>query len=151
MPLYARILAQKPPNIAWGVTFAAIAAYLLKPVALHMPLPAVGFVTGLAGVLLLLRAWWLFRSADIGIRPTDPTESLVLDDVFGLSRHPMYLGMLTMLLGVALATGALSFYLAAALLWAILDVVFCRFEEAKLVRRFGLPYRRYMDRVRRWL
>jgi protein-S-isoprenylcysteine O-methyltransferase Ste14 len=63
----------------------------------------------------------------------------------------MYLGMALMLLGVAIATGGLPFYLAALGFFLIIDFVFCPFEEQKLARAFGAEFARYRGSVRRWL
>jgi protein-S-isoprenylcysteine O-methyltransferase Ste14 len=50
---------------------------------------------------------------------------LVTHEVFSFSRNPMYLGMLLMLVGIAMATGGMAFY--------------------------GESYAAYARRVRRWL
>ena len=145
------LLAHKPPRIAWVLTLIALAIHLCAPRALHAPSPVTGVVLGGLGFVVMLRGWWLFRQAGIGICPTDPTDSLVENDVYRVSRHPMYLGMVSMLFGLAAATGALEFYVSAFVLWAVLDRVFADFEEQKLEARFGHRYRRYARRVRRWL
>jgi protein-S-isoprenylcysteine O-methyltransferase Ste14 len=62
----------------------------------------------------------------------------------------MYLGMLIMLTGVAVFMGTLPFYVATATLFAILNFVFCPYEEDKLARTFGRSHEQYRQRVRRW-
>ena len=145
------LLSYRPPRIAWTLTLFALTVHLWAPHALHAPMPATGIALGGLGFAIMLRGWWLFRRAGIGICPTDPTESLILHDVYRVTRHPMYLGMVLMLLGLASATGALEFYVSAAVLWVVLDRVFAGFEERKLEARFGERYRRYALEVRRWL
>ena len=99
----------------------------------------------------MLRAWWLFRREATAICPTATTTALVTDDVFRLTRNPMYLGIVLMLLGVAFASGGVAFYVAALAFFLIIDSVFCPFEEQKLRRAFGEEYASYATRVRRWL
>ena len=63
----------------------------------------------------------------------------------------MYLGIVLMLLGVALATGSVPCYIAALSFFLIIDFVFCPFEEKKLEQAFGSRFRDYRGAVRRWL
>ena len=63
----------------------------------------------------------------------------------------MYLGIVLILLGPAVAFGGLAYYVAALSFWLIIDIVFCPFEEAKLERDFPVGFAQYRNRVRRWL
>jgi protein-S-isoprenylcysteine O-methyltransferase Ste14 len=104
-----------------------------------------GFVTGLSGVLT-------FRQADTTINPLKPHAStLVTRGVYAMSRNPMYLGGLIMLLGWA-------FFLLNALAFVLLPAYVLyinRFqiqpEERVLASLFGETYVAYQARARRWL
>ncbi len=85
------------------------------------------------------------------ICPTAHTSLLITDDVFRLTRNPMYLGIVLMLLGAALGSGGLFTYLAALTFFLIIDAVFCPYEEHKLSQSFGEDFADYRHRVRRWL
>jgi protein-S-isoprenylcysteine O-methyltransferase Ste14 len=63
----------------------------------------------------------------------------------------MYLGMIFMLLGIAALTGGWLFYVVGVVYALILNNVFCRFEESKLLDQYGDEYVNYAARVRRWL
>jgi protein-S-isoprenylcysteine O-methyltransferase Ste14 len=63
----------------------------------------------------------------------------------------MYLGMMTMLFGLALTLGTLPFYAVAVSFFLIIETTFCPYEEAKLTTAFGESFSRYATRVRRWL
>jgi len=76
---------------------------------------------------------------------------LITDDVFALSRNPMYFGMLMMLLALAVFFGSLPFYFAVSIYFIVLNNAFCPYEEQKLARKFGSAYTTYQTRVRRWL
>ena len=151
MNIHQRILSHRPPRIAMTLLAAATLIWLLYPHTLHAPLVIAAVVTGLAGFAIMMRAWWLFRRAHIGICPTDPTNQLLCHDVYSLSRHPMYLGILLMLLAAALFTGEAAFYAVLVINFFVLNNVFCRFEERKLEQKFGRQYREYRRRVSRWL
>ena len=109
-----------------------------------------GLLLGVAGFLLMMRAWWLFRRAATPICPTDNARVLLTGDVYGITRNPMYLGMVMMTLGFATAFGSAPFYAAALLLFAILNFVFCPYEERRLHTAFP-GFAGYAARVRRWI
>ena len=151
MNIHDRLLAHKPPQIAWGLILGALVVYLWSPSLLHPPLPLAGALAFVVGLAVMLRGWWLFKRYDVGICPTDETTTLIVHDIYALTRHPMYLGMLLMLAGLALGSGALPFYAAAVIHGVVLNWIFCEFEERKLEARFGPRYVDYKRRVRRWL
>ncbi|MFL6192698.1 MAG: methyltransferase family protein, partial [Thermoanaerobaculia bacterium] len=66
-------------------------------------------------------------------------------------RNPMYLGMTLLYLGLALWIGTLwPLPLLPVALWATQRYVIAR-EERYLEAKFGDDYRRYKERVRRWI
>jgi protein-S-isoprenylcysteine O-methyltransferase Ste14 len=147
------MLAYKPPRIAMTLLLTAGALQLAAPSIWPAvaALPASGFVVGALGFGVMLRAWWLFRRRSTAICPTAKTTSLVTDDVYRLTRDPMYLGIILMLLGVSVTTGCVPCLVASLFFFLIIDFVFCPFEEAKLEQAFGNDYARYRNAVRRWL
>lgn len=145
------LLRLRPPRIAMGLTFIATAAQLLLPLALHAGLPIAGSALAVAGLALMIRAWWLFRQVGTAICPTERATTLVTGDVFALSRNPMYLGIVLMILAPGVGTGQLAYYFAAGACCLILDRVFCPYEERRLAELFGNTYTTYSRRVRRWV
>lgn len=148
-----RMLNYRPPRIAMSLLLVASAFELGLP-ALSSILPATplgGGLLALLGCSLMLRAWWLFRTRETAICPTATTTTLITDDVYRLTRNPMYLGIVLLLLGPAVAVGGIAYYAAALAFWLIVDFTFCPFEEAKLARDFPFAFEKYRNRVRRWL
>ncbi len=148
-----RILRFKPPRIALSLLAGAILLHIIAPntwPSLPSSAPAGGFFAML-GLGIMLRAWWLFRTRDTAICPTAETRVLITDDVYRLTRNPMYLGIVMLLAGVAVAVGSPPYYIAAVTFFVIVDFAFCPFEEAKLHEDFGVAFDRYCYRVRRWL
>ncbi len=148
-----RIIDYRPPKIAQ--------AFLLIAALLHWATPLAGFhiysnhalaiVLGGAGFTVMMWGWGLFKKHRVSLCPTADTERLIDDGIYRYTRNPMYLGIVTMLLAVAIFVGSLVFYLAFAGYFVVIDAVFCRYEENKLLESFGDRYRRYRKRVRRWL
>jgi protein-S-isoprenylcysteine O-methyltransferase Ste14 len=120
-----------------------------------VPAPARYWVGGLiaAAAILGLGLWSvvLFRRSGQHENPWKPTVAIVERGPFRVSRNPMYLQMVLVCVGAAVAFMnvwilALTPLCAWALQrWAILP------EEAYLERKFGDGYRAYKKRVRRWI
>jgi len=94
-----------------------------------------------------------FRRVRTTVNPTRPDEASVLvsTGIYRVTRNPMYVGLLLVLVAWAV-------FLASA--WALLGVAgfvlyMNRFqiapEERALSRLFGSEYASYKARVRRWL
>lgn len=146
-----RVLRFRPPRIALALVVIAMILHSLLPVVLHASMPVPAALTGVLGFVLMMRAWWLFRQAGTAIRPTDTSTTLITNDIYGLSRNPMYLAVTLMLGALALYSGAVMAYAATLANFAILNRHFVPFEEQKMRLQFGEEFRRYEQRVRRWL
>jgi protein-S-isoprenylcysteine O-methyltransferase Ste14 len=150
MSLQDRLVGLRPPRIAMALVAAAASLHLLFPLAILQPSWTGGLLLGSAGFAIMLRAWWLFRRVATPICPTDHATTLLTDDVYRFTRNPMYLGMIMIVLGIAVAVGTAPFYAAAVALFGILNFVFCPFEERRL--RAAFPgFDAYAAGVRRWI
>ena len=148
-----RMLQYRPPRIALALVLAAAALHFTAR-ALSPSIPSslhAGVMLSILGFGIMLRAWWLFRKAQTAICPTAATTTLITGDIYRFTRNPMYLGIVLMLLGLAVATGGIFFYVAVMLFFVIIDHTFCPYEEQKLRRAFGASFARYAQEVRRWL
>ena len=115
-------------------------------------------VIALASVVLAIGfAIFLWCVADFVMRgrgtpdPNRPPTELVVHGLFGVVRNPMYVGVLTMIVGDAILF--LSPWLAA---WAmaaavVFHVRVMSYEEPTLARTFGASWETYRARVPRWL
>jgi len=104
--------------------------------------------TAVIALGLAFSAWGIltFRGVGTEVQPSSPTnKALVTYGPYALTRNPMYVGMVTITLGVALLVGA------PALLFLLDNFIIIPFEEAKMERQFGDAYRAYKARVRRWI
>lgn len=83
--------------------------------------------------------------------PTDPPKKFVVLGPYRYVRNPMYIGNLTLAVGVGIfiASGT---YLIYALVLAIVTHFYIVFsEEPQLVRRFGQDYLDYCKTTNRWI
>lgn len=131
----------------WGISQAA--PWLRFELPAHSWLAAVlvstGFATGTAGVVT-------FRRARTTVNPMKHhASSLVTSGVYTISRNPMYLGGLIMLLGwgVQLSNGLAFVCLPLYVLF--INRFQIQPEERALTLSFGAAYTAYTARARRWL
>jgi len=106
----------------------------------------VGLFPGIQGILAFLKRKTTFNP----MAPDDAT-TLVTEGIYRLSRNPMYLGLLFLLLGLAVYWGTLTaFAVLPAFVWYMNEFQI-KPEEDSLRRVFGQPYEDYLTRVRRWI
>jgi protein-S-isoprenylcysteine O-methyltransferase Ste14 len=92
-----------------------------------------------------------FSSAATPVQGTKPTRTLVTTGIHSWSRNPIYLGMFLVYGGVGLAVRSPWILILALPLAVTIRYGVVAREEAYLERRFGVAYRDYKARVRRWL
>ena len=134
---------------------------VLVTLALHFMLPeerTVGWeqVIGLllvavgAGVSSFAAA--IFQARETTRKPWGEPTKFVEQPPFTWTRNPMYLGLTTTLLGLAIFFGSIAMLLLAApVFFAVIDRLVIPREEETMERIFGQDYVAYKDRVRRWL
>lgn len=144
-----------PPAVAvllagamWGISLVAplleVPAFIRVVAAVTIALAGGGF--SLAGVIS-------FRRARTTVNPMKPetTSSLVCSGIYRVTRNPMYVGLLLVLVAWAVFLSS-----AWALLGPLTFVLYInRFqiapEERVLSAMFGTGYSAYKSRVHRWL
>ncbi|HEX9532461.1 MAG TPA: isoprenylcysteine carboxylmethyltransferase family protein [bacterium] len=126
--------------------------YLLPLVRwLDWPWRGVGAVPLAGGLLMGLWAVGHFRRRDTTIIPFEQSSSLILEGPYRLSRNPIYLSMVLVLLGVWLLLGSLSPALVVLLFVWWISTRFIVKEEQYLETQFGRNYLEYKENVRRWV
>ena len=144
-----------PPLVMVTVALLMLATANLMP-SLTFALPGKGLWTALTGVLGIAVAGagvLAFRRANTTVNPMQvhATSSLVTSGVFRISRNPMYLGMVLLLIAWAVHLAN-----AAAVLVLPLFVIYInRFqiapEERSMQKLFGDAFIAYTKATRRWL
>lgn len=103
------------------------------------------------GVSLNLIADIAFKKDQTTVKPFEASTSLVVTGVFQISRHPMYLGMVLILLGIAILMGTLTPLVVVAVFGILMELVFVRTEERMLEEQFGATWLAYKTKVRKWV
>jgi protein-S-isoprenylcysteine O-methyltransferase Ste14 len=138
------------------VLFWALAVFLFRLDRRLFP-PGHEEALALAGTVLVflgagLALWARLRlgrwfTGTLGVKVA---HELASDGPYAVTRHPMYTGLLVMLLGAALAWNSLL-TLALAVLMVVPFAIQARIEEPLLEAHFGEAYRDYRRRVPRLL
>ncbi|PWI34032.1 hypothetical protein DI392_07475 [Vibrio albus] len=123
---------------------------------IHIPLPmkfeffAVCFVAsgifGLGGI-------YEFKKHKTSVHPVELHKAVKVVDsgIFRLSRNPMYVGLLLLLLGYAYYLQDIISLLLCLIFVLYMNQFQIKPEERHLEQKFGKDYLEYKQKVRRWL
>jgi len=107
-------------------------------------------VAGVAFDLLGLLAFRAFRTTVNPLKP-ERASAMVTSGVYRVSRNPMYVGMVLLLLAWAVNLSALLPFAGPPIFVLYITRFQIRSEERVLKGIFGEEYSAYAARVRRWL
>jgi protein-S-isoprenylcysteine O-methyltransferase Ste14 len=105
------------------------------------------------GALVVVLGMLAFRRAKTTINPVNigAASSIVTGGVYRYTRNPMYVGFALMLVGWAVHV-AVPLVLVGPVVFILFITRFQIIpEERVLTSKFGEEYRKYRERVRRWL
>jgi protein-S-isoprenylcysteine O-methyltransferase Ste14 len=107
----------------------------------------------LTGFLVSSLGFFLFRKVGTTVHPTKPSEatSLVIAGIYNLTRNPMYMGLLLVLLGWAIFLSNVVAFIFLPVFILYINRFQIVPEERALEEKFGSMYVAYKERVRRWL
>jgi protein-S-isoprenylcysteine O-methyltransferase Ste14 len=116
------------------------------------PLRYLGVPLILTGAVGLLWCIWDFFSAGRGtLAPIDPPKHLVVRGLYRYVRNPMYVSVVTMLIGEAIFFVSTSVLLEVGIFITLAYLFVVLYEEPVLRRQFGESYKRYQQKVGRWI
>jgi len=142
------VLVAVPGLILWATGGTDAAG---RWIGFQAPAFWVAAILGLGG--LALAAWTvrLFVSEGRGTpAPWDPPERFVVRGPYRHVRNPMIGAVFLMLTAEALLFDSWPLGVWLAIFYFANALYIPRFEERGLEKRFGVPYRRYLENVPRW-
>jgi len=142
-----------PPVYFVATAAVMVALHFLVPVArlVEPPVTYFGWVLFAAGFLTLIAVKRRFDRAGTTIKSFKGPSALATDGLFAFSRNPVYLGMMTGLVGIFIILGSLTPVIMIPVFFLIIRTIVIPFEEKMMEATFGDAYREYRARVRRWL
>jgi protein-S-isoprenylcysteine O-methyltransferase Ste14 len=143
-------------EVVFGIPFLiAIGMQQVLPISFPRGIIVPAFIPGgvlliFVGVVLVVLARREFASHGQPTDPGRPTREMITTGVFSISRNPLYLGGVCILLGISLA-----FNLPWVLLFLLPSIVAGHYiliapEERYLAATFGEKYDLYTATVHRW-
>lgn len=145
-----------PPLVHLALCAGAMKAVAVLAPGAALAIPAADTLAsacGLLGAACAVGGVLSFARAGTTVNPHTPerASALVARGLYRVTRNPMYLGMLLLLVGWGLKLGnGLALPLPALFVLAM-NRLQIEPEEAALRARFGADYDDYSARVRRWL
>ena len=144
-----------PPAVAALVAAAMWGIARVLP-AWHAPAPArtwIALAIAAFAVVVSISAIVAFARARTTINPTTPgaSSALVAKGVFGITRNPMYLGLLCLLIAWAVFLPSIWAFAGPVMFVGYIGRFQIAPEERALTALFGAEYSAYQARVRRWL
>jgi protein-S-isoprenylcysteine O-methyltransferase Ste14 len=132
---------------------AMIAIHFLFPAAKVIPplWNLLGVIPLTLGIVINLVADGAFHKANTTVKPFEESTVLVTDGVFRISRNPMYLGFVLILIGIAVLLRSLTSYLIPVVFAVLIDRMYIAVEERMLAEKFGMEWQAYKQSTRRWL
>ena len=110
-----------------------------------------GLILILSGISLVFVSFRFMRKMKTTFIPDGTPEVLISSGPFKFSRNPIYLGMLTVLVGVAFLMSSLSAIIIAFVFGIIINFTWIAHEEKKLHELFSEDWENYSSKVRRWI
>jgi protein-S-isoprenylcysteine O-methyltransferase Ste14 len=117
-----------------------------------LPLRFLGGLLIAAGVPVLVDSFARFALQGFGTpAPVFPTKHLVVTGLYRFVRNPMYVAVVSVILGQGLLLGNLRILKYGALAWLVFHLFVLVYEEPTLRASFGPEYGHFCAAVPRWL
>lgn len=96
------VLKIKPPRIVAVLLAVSVVLHFLFPLKslFYISSPTVGALVGILGFAVMMWAWFGFKKKETAVCHTQKPSVLVVEGPYRLTRNPMYLGMVLILLGI---------------------------------------------------
>lgn len=142
-----------PPTYLFVSLLVMVLLNFFAPIfeLINYPWNLLGVVPLLTGVSFNLIADAAFKKAKTTVKPFETSSVLITDGVFRISRHPMYFGMVLILLGVAIFMGSITPFVIVGVFTVLMEFIFVKTEENMLAQQFGSAWQDYRNNVRKWL
>jgi protein-S-isoprenylcysteine O-methyltransferase Ste14 len=145
-----------PPLISLFTVVVACCLQWLVPLDvisnINQPLRIVaGAIIVIAGALTTISGRRALVKHGTNVNPGQPVTALVTTGIFRRTRNPLYLGVFTAQLGIALIFGLDWLPMLLVPSGLLMHFAVVRREELYLERKFGEEFRRYRSRVQRYI
>ena len=141
------------PGTVAGYVPWLICRWQVRPPLLGISLFRVtGVLLILTGLPVLLDSFARFAIQGLGTpAPVFPTKHLVISGLFRYVRNPMYVAVLSLIIGQGLLFGSVSVLAYGIAVWLGFSLFVLAYEEPVLRKTFGAEYEEFCANVPRWI
>ena len=142
-----------PPLVFLGFLAAGLGLQLIRPWGITDSLLLLyGGVTLCAlAIIGLLGIGLMFHRHKTSLEPWKPTTRVLAHGPYAYSRNPIYVAFCFLAIGIGLSQNSLWMTLSfIPSVFVVFHTAIAK-EEKYLEKKFGEEYRRYKEKVRRWL
>ena len=147
MNLYTKI----PPPIVTVIILSIIFLFDLKEYNLNTDI--ISIIILLIGVIFIFSAVVQFVNRKTTVNPTKPhkTTTLVITGTYKITRNPMYLGMLLIIISFAFYKASIISLILIPFYIFYINKFQIEPEEFEMRKKFGKEYEDYCNKVDRWI
>jgi protein-S-isoprenylcysteine O-methyltransferase Ste14 len=142
-----------PPTCLYLAIIVILLLHFFFPIANVIPTPwnYLGAIPFVLGVTLNFIADHSFKKYGTTVKPFEESSVLITTGVYQVSRNPMYLGFVLMLIGIVIFQVSLAPYVVVVVFAVLMDIGFIGSEERMLEKKFCTAWLDYKRKVRRWI
>jgi protein-S-isoprenylcysteine O-methyltransferase Ste14 len=112
----------------------------------------IGLLLIAVGLPILLDSFARFALQGLGTpAPIFPTRHLVVSGLFRFVRNPMYIAVMSLILGQGLFFGSIGLLEYGVAVWVGFHLFILIYEEPTLRSRYGHDYQEFCEHVPRWI
>ena len=131
----------------WIISSGDVRIFLDRNVLRYFGIPLI--MIGAAGLLWCI--WQFFSEGRGTLAPVDSPKHLVVRGLYKYVRNPMYVSVVTMLIGEAIFFMSKAIIIEAGIFMGLAYLFVVFYEEPTLRQQFGESYERYSQTVGRWI
>jgi protein-S-isoprenylcysteine O-methyltransferase Ste14 len=141
------------PGFVAGIVPWWISRWRLQDGVLAEPLlRAAGAILLVGGVICLMDSFVRFAVQGLGTpAPVFPTRRLVISGLYHYVRNPMYVAVVSTILGQGFVLGNVKVLVYGAVVWLLFHIFVLLYEEPTLRATFGAEYKDFCAAVPRWI
>ncbi|TIO50221.1 MAG: isoprenylcysteine carboxylmethyltransferase family protein [Mesorhizobium sp.] len=140
------------PGVVAGLIPWLLTDHYRMPLSMVPGFVPLGWILVIGAAGILLHAFARFALEGLGTpAPVAPTEKLVVGGIYRHVRNPMYVAVLSIILGQALIFSSWVVFVYGLIAAAAMISFVKIYEEPTLARRYGAEYETYRRAVPGWL
>ena len=142
-----------PPPLVTVMCIGIIYLFESKIEYSNYDLKVVGIIFLILGLIIILSAVLKFIKAKTTVDPSRPykTSNLVKSGIYNITRNPMYLGMLFLIMSYSMYNNNIVGCIVIPIFIFYINKFQIEPEEIEMRRKFGESFENYCKKVNRWL